>query len=97
MADKTVAPAQALPPLSEIGSAAAPFIYFDGVPNFGFNAGVVSMTLEAIRQFSVDGKIAADRVAVAHLRMSIAALASLKSAIEGIELLAQPAPEGKSN
>ena len=31
------------------GSAPAPLIHFDIVPNFGFNVGVANLTLEAVR------------------------------------------------
>ena len=36
------------------GSAPAPLIYFDIVPNFGFNVGVANLTLEAVR-FTMPG------------------------------------------
>ena len=39
----------------------------------------------------------ADRVTVAHLRMSLDAVRALKAAIEGIELLAAPAAGGQRN
>jgi hypothetical protein len=85
-------------PFSEIGSIIAPFIYFDGVSNFGFNGGVANITLEAVRYTTVaDNKIAAERVVVAHLRMGGPAMAALKKAIEGIELLANPAQGSKVN
>ena len=91
----------AVPPnqisFSEIGSAIAPFIYFDGVPNFGFHDGVANLTLEAFSYVSIDDKVVAQRVMVAQIRTSASGLAHLKSAIEGIELLAHPAPGGKSN
>jgi hypothetical protein len=50
-------------------SAPTPFIYFDIVPNFGFNVGVANLTLEAVRfTMPVPGNITGERVAVAHLR-----------------------------
>lgn len=84
-------------PLAQIGSAIAPFIYFDGAPNFGFKGGVANITLEALTYTSIDNNIVTERVVVAHLRMSGQAMGSLKKAIEGIELLANPAPEGRAN
>jgi hypothetical protein len=84
-------------PLAQIGSAIAPFIYFDGAPNFGFSGGVANITLEALTYTSVDNKIVTERVVVAHLRMSGQAMTNLKKAIEGIELLANPVPEGRAN
>lgn len=73
-----------------IASANAPFIYFDGVPNFAFNGHVASLTLEVVRFTSVAGAAnpQVDRVSVAHLRMTVEAMRSLKAALEGIELLA---------
>jgi hypothetical protein len=79
------------PTLSEIGSAHAPILYFDDVPTFGHGNGVVRLTLEAIRLHTSNlGEVAHDRVAVAHLRMSIPAALALKAAIEGALLLANP-------
>ena len=84
--------------LSALASARAPFLYFDSVPNYGFNAGVANLSLEAVRfTASPTGQgVLADRVTVAHLRMSLDAVRALKVAIEGIELLAAPAPGGKN-
>jgi hypothetical protein len=84
-------------PLSKIGSAVAPFIYFEGAPNFGFNGAVANITLEAFVYTSINGVIITERQIVAHLRMSAQGMARLKSAIEGIELLTNPAPEGRAN
>jgi hypothetical protein len=85
--------------LSALASAHAPFIYFDSCPNYGFNAGVANLSLEAIRfTASPNGQgVLADRVTVAHLRMSLDAVRALKAAIEGIELLAAPAAGGQRN
>jgi hypothetical protein len=79
-------------------SAPAPFIYFDIVPNFGFNVGVANLTLETVRFTMPDpGKITGERVAVAHLRTSLEGLRQLKAAIEGIEAMIQGAPYSKKN
>lgn len=85
--------------ISATASAQAPFIYFEGVPNFGFNFGVANMTLEVVRFSSVPGtnNVVADRVTVAHLRMGVEALRQLKSAIAGIELLTTPPADDKKN
>ena len=80
------------------GSAPAPLIYFDIVPNFGFNVGVANVTLEAVRfTMPVQGTITVERVAVAHLRTSVEGLRQLKAAIEGIEAMIQGAPDSKKN
>jgi hypothetical protein len=103
MPDETAAPTpvEIIPSLqgqvSAIASASAPFVYSDIAQTFGFNSGVANITLEAIRFLVIGAKPPNDRVMVAHLRMSVAGLASLKNAINGIELLATLAPDDKSN
>ena len=79
--------------LCALASAAAPFVYFDRAPNFGFNGAVANISLEAIRfEAPAEGAaVVADRVTVAHLRMTLDALRSLKTAIEGIERMAEAA------
>ena len=92
MPDKPPAPRR----VSE-ASAPAPLIYFDIVPNFGFN-GVANLTLEAVRfTMPVQGKIVGERVAVAHLRTSVEGLRQLKAAIEGIEAMIRGVPDSKKN
>ena len=50
------------------------------------------MTLEAIRLYMIHpGQVVLDRVAVAHLRMSLPAAIALRNAIDGAILLANPA------
>ncbi len=86
-------------PFSDLASAHAPFLYFEDVPTFGLLNGIVRVTLEASRLYSVspqDGATA-DRVVVAHLRMSIPAALSLKAAIEGALLLAAQAHSDARN
>lgn len=77
--------------VDEIASANAPLLYFDGVPSFGLNGGVANLTLEAVVFSATDGAVTPRRVTIAHLRATLAGLSHLKAAIEGMELLAQPA------
>ena len=83
-------------PLSQAGSATAPFIFVDGAGTFGFNDGVANITLEAITHVSGDDSVITERRVVAHLRMGVKGLASLKKAIEAIELMAH-SPRGSMN
>jgi hypothetical protein len=83
--------------ISAMASAAAPFLYFDGAPNFGISNGIVNVTLEAVRFSAVDHEIVPDRVIVAHLRMSIPAAQALKMALEKALLLAAPVPNDQRN
>jgi hypothetical protein len=68
--------------LSGLGSASAPFLYFENAPAF--------MPL-------ANNKIASDHVVVAHLRMNMAAARALKSALDGAILLASPSPTDAQN
>ncbi len=85
--------------ISAIGSANAPFIYFENVPFYGFLNGVGQVTMEAGRIFGADanGKVILDRVIVAHLRGNIPAIRSLRAALDGILLMAEPKPPGPTN
>jgi hypothetical protein len=74
-----------------LASAAAPFVYFDHAPNFGFNGAVANVSLETVRFAlpSEGAEVVTDRVTVAHLRMTLDAMRSLKAAIEGVERIAE--------
>ncbi|HMK88356.1 MAG TPA: hypothetical protein VK446_01800 [Methylocystis sp.] len=98
MVDKTEKRSSVIPfELALEASANAPFIYFEKIPNFGFNHGIVNITLEALRYTAQEGNVVTDRVIVAHLRTNAQGLASLKNAIEGIQLLAQKTEPGRPN
>jgi hypothetical protein len=84
--------------ISAIGSAHAPFLYFEGATSFGILNGVVQITLEAQRIFpTATGSPATDRVIVAHLRMNVPAALSLRASIDGALLLANPGPTQTKN
>jgi hypothetical protein len=84
--------------LSALASAHAPFIYFDAAPNCGLNGGIASLSLEVVRFIANPGStsVFTDRVTVAHLRMSLDGVRSLRAALDGIELIAQRAQAGKN-
>jgi len=83
---------------SAIGSAHAPFLYFDEAPAFGEIQNLIQVTLTANRIIPLKGgQIGLDRVITAHLRMNIAGALSLKSAIDGALLLATPATTEDQN
>lgn len=85
--------------ISEIGSAHAPFLYFENASAFGFWNGMVRVTLEAMRTIPSDQDrgVINERIITAHLRMNIPAALSLKAAIEGALLLARPAESETKN
>ncbi len=73
-----------------IENVGAPFLYFDGCPNFGFNDGICNVTLEALRFSAHETLVSRERVQVAHLRMSLSSARQLKDTLEKILLMAQP-------
>jgi hypothetical protein len=77
-------------------TALAPFIFFEGVPNLGFNNGVVNVTLATGRHLVTDGVPVTVFVVVAHLRCNVAAAMELRRAIDDALLLASKT-EGKPN
>jgi hypothetical protein len=83
--------------ISAMASAAAPFLYFDGAPNYGINNGVLNISLEAVRFTPINGDIVPDRVIVAHLRMWVQAALALKTALDRALLLAAPVPNDQKN
>jgi hypothetical protein len=65
--------------ISAVGSATAPFVFFDRISNFGTYNGIAHMTLLATRFLpNVDNSPAHDFVVTAHLRMNLSALSALK-------------------
>jgi hypothetical protein len=87
--------------ISAIASAQAPFIYFENAPFFGFLNGVGKIAIEASRQIAQAPQggqgVLFDRVLVAHLVGNIPALKSLRAAIDGVILMAEPKAEGRAN
>jgi hypothetical protein len=96
MEDETSREAPPLP-LTHLGSANAPIVYFDGAPTFGFDGSIGNITLEAVIHVSTEDRVATERRVVAHLRMGAKGLASLKKAIEVIELMQSPAGGSSMN
>jgi hypothetical protein len=66
----------------------APYIYFEGAPNFGFVNGIIGVTLAANRHLLRDGAPVTDAVAIAHLRCNVPAAIELRNALDGAILLA---------
>jgi hypothetical protein len=83
MANKPDKPEQVTPPKITVTDAGiAPFVFFEGAPNFGFVNGVVNVTLAASRHLIKDGAVVSDIVAVAHLRCNIPAALELRGALD---------------
>jgi hypothetical protein len=74
------------PTVTDTGTA--PYIYFDGAPNFGFTNGVINVTLAANRHLLRDGAPVTDIVATAHLRCNVPAAIELRNALDAALLLA---------
>jgi hypothetical protein len=79
-------------------AASAPVIYFDFVPTFGFNNGVVNLMLAVgLVMPTTDGGALTESAAVAHLRCNVPAAVQLRDTINKALLLAAPTSEGKAN
>jgi hypothetical protein len=85
--------------ISGIASAKAPFIYFETAPFFGLINGIGKVAIEASRPIAhaPDQGVLFDRVLVAHLVGNISAIRSLRAALDGILLLAEPKAESPTN
>jgi hypothetical protein len=83
--------------ISAIGSLAAPIIFFDGVATMGHYNGIAHFCLTALRFLHHPDGVKSDSVIAAHLRMNLVALKALKEAIEKVQLMVEPVPEGKKN
>lgn len=80
------------------GALTAPIVFFDDAPAFAIIGGVGRVQLSAyVNEVGQDGNVFTRKVVVAHLRGNHAAFASLKGAINGMELLATPAEGGSDN
>jgi hypothetical protein len=89
MPDMPENPVPTAPPrLTVTDTGIAPYIYFEGAPNFGFANGIVTVTLAANRHLLRDGAPVADVVATAHLRCNVPAAIELRNALDGALLLA---------
>jgi hypothetical protein len=89
MADKPDKPDQITPAkvtVTDVGIA--PYIFFEGVPTFGFNNGIVNVTLAATRHLLKEGLPASNVVAVAYLRCNPLAAMELRNALDSALLLA---------
>ena len=80
-------------------NADAPLLYFENAPCYGLMNGIGQITLEAAKLLGVDagGKPIIDRAIVAHLRGNLPAMKSLRAALDGIILLAEPRRDGPAN
>jgi hypothetical protein len=87
-------------------SELAPFIYFDGVPTYGVNAGAIQLELAAnVLLPDGSGGVKVDLLITAHLRCSPMGAAGLREAIDkaltlvqqGAQQVAAPAPGSKPN
>lgn len=91
MAERT-GPAPSQQGIQITGNATAPFIAFDGVIAMGHNGGMAEFEVvcRTLSVNSVGKDPATEIVVVAHLRCPIAALASLKEAIQKVEMMLTP-------
>jgi hypothetical protein len=84
--------------ISAIGSANAPFVYFEDAKFYGLINGIGKVALTSSRQIALSPEgVLFDHVIVAHLVGNLQAIRSLRAALDGIILMAEPIPEGAKN
>ena len=83
------------PKLTVTDTGIAPYIYFEGAPNFGFTNGIIAVTLAANRHLLRDSAPVRDVVATAHLRCNVPAALELRNALDAALLLAAR-PQGSA-
>lgn len=76
-------------------AAAAPMVYFDGVPVYGVFSGNLELELSArMLMPKPDGSVVADMACTAHLRCSPKAAVMLVDALtKALDMLSKQAPE----
>lgn len=83
--------------LSVIDPWGGPLIFFERASNFGHLGEIISVTLAAGRHLlDANGTPVSNQIAVAHLRCTKAAAASLIAALEKALLAATPTSETKN-
>lgn len=98
LVDAPGGPVQLVADMNREASAGAPFLYFDQAGVSGHLNGVIRVTLEAGRIMpGENNKVFQDRVVVGHLRMTLPAARSLRSALDRALLIAAPPPSQASN
>jgi hypothetical protein len=82
--------------MATLRASQAPVLFFEAVCTFGVLNGVCSMTLDTGESTSVDGAVVNHIRTVAHVRFPVAAIASIRGALNTIEQQTQVAPLLKS-
>ena len=80
-----------------IGSHGGPIVCADRIGNLGHDGETVTVTLEAHRNMKIGDSTIQDHVVVAHLRMPVHTMRTLRASIEQIELMIDPPTDGRKN
>lgn len=83
--------------IATLRAGQAPMIFFELVSCYGVRNGVANVTLEGGLHFTLDGQSVNESHTVAHLRFPVGAIASIRSALAGIEEILAPVPEELKN
>ncbi|MCW5736441.1 MAG: hypothetical protein KIS73_20100 [Enhydrobacter sp.] len=78
-------------------AAEAPTIFFEEVSTFGIRNTVGIMTLDMAQFITADDAVISGKCTVAHLRFPVAAIPSLRNALDKIELQLKPVPQKMKN
>lgn len=83
--------------LALLRATEAPVVFFELASTFGVRNGVANITLEGGQHIAVDGAVVNDVRVTAHLRFPVAAIASLRHALDQIEEQLKPVPDELKN
>jgi hypothetical protein len=83
--------------MATLKAAQAPVVFFEVVSTFGVRNGVANMTLEGRSHIIFEGNVIDQSRVMAQLRFPVAAISSIREALEKIEKLLQPIPEELKN
>ncbi len=83
--------------LALLRATEAPIVFFEVASTGGVRNGLANITLEGGQHVAVDGEIIHDVRIAAHLRFPVAAIPSLRNALDQIEGLLKPVPAALKN
>jgi hypothetical protein len=83
--------------MTTLKAAQAAVIFFEVASTFGVRNGVANMTLEGGSHLTFDGKVIDESRVMAQLRFPVAAIPSIRGALDRIEKMLEPVPEELKN
>jgi hypothetical protein len=83
--------------IATLRAGQAPVIFFELISSFGVRNGVANVTLEGGLHYILDRQNIDESHTVAHLRFPVAAIPTIRAALDSIENALKPVPENLKN